>query len=190
MTDEAEAFRESLEEELPSLSAPERRASFLGLLQHHLPDGEDAILVGGGLVELLTEGTYVTGDVDLVADPNRVGPLLEGAGFERRGRHFLHEELGLAVEIVAPHLDPERRTERIRWREHTLVVLSIEDLIVDRLCAAEFWESTTDHEQARIVYGAHRERVDEERLRARADEEGVGHLVEGLEADDPDAGSG
>lgn len=180
MTDDAQAFRQALEQRLPGSSAPERRAEFLGLLQRHLPGDEDAILVGGGLVELLTEGTYVTGDLDLVADADTVGPLLEDAGFERSGRHFLHEELGLAVEIVASRLDLERRTERIRWREYTLTVLSLEDLIVDRLCAAAFWDSETDREQAQILYGAHRERVDEDRLRARAEEEQVADLLDEL----------
>lgn len=166
-------FRQALEEELPGLSAPERRAAFLGLLQRHLPEGEEAILVGGGLVELLTDGHYVTGDLDLVGDRDAIGSLLAAAGFDASGRHLVHEDLGLTVEIVSPHLDPERRSERLRWREHTLHVLSIEDLVVDRLCAAEFWGSGTDLEQAQLVYATHASRIDEERLRSRAEDEGV-----------------
>lgn len=182
MTGEGADFRRELEDQLPDLSAPERRAAFLGLLQERLPDEVDAVLVGGGLVELLTEGTYVTGDLDVVGNPDTIGSLLEGAGFERTGRHFLDEELGLTVEIVSPALDPGRQTERIRWRGFTLVVLSLEDLIVDRLCAAKFWGSDTDREQASIVLEAHRERVDDERLRERAEEEQVLDLLEELGA--------
>lgn len=182
--DGSKSFVDALEERLTGLSAPERRAEFLGLLQAHLPEGSDAILVGGGLVEVLTEGQYVTGDLDLIGDPDAIATLLDGAGFERTGRHFVHEDLGLAVEIVARHLDSSRRSERIRWREHTLHVLSIEDLIVDRLCAAKFWESATDHEQAHLVYATHEERLDEDRLRARAEEERVDDLLDRLEADE------
>lgn len=139
------------------------------------------ILVGGALVELLTEGMYVTGDIDLVGDPSEIGSLLQEAGFEKHGRLFVEEDLGLAVEIVGRRLDPEHRSERIRWRDQTLHVLSIEDLIVDRLCAAKFWESQTDHEQAQLLYGAHHDRLDEARLRARAKEERVEDLLDGLE---------
>lgn len=175
-------FAKALERRLPGLSAPERRAEFLGLLQEHLPEGSDAILVGGALVELLTEGQYVTGDVDLIGDPDAIGGLLEDAGFERTGRHLVHEELGLTVEIVAPQLEANRRSERIRWRDHTLRVLSVEDLIIDRLCAAKFWGSARDHEQAHLIYGTHHDRLDEDRLAARADEERVRDLLDELEA--------
>lgn len=82
-------------------------------------------------------------------------------------------------------LDPAQRSERIRWREHTLVVLSVEDLIVDRLCTAKFWDSATDHEQARIVYAAHHDRLDKARLRERASEERVGDLLTDLADDRP-----
>ncbi len=182
--DAAPGFGKALQERLPGLSAPERRAEFLGLLQEHLPEGADAILVGGGLVEVLTEGQYVTGDLDLVGDPETIGPLLQAAGFERTGRHLVHEELGLVVETVARQLDPEQRAERLRWGGHTLLVLSIEDLVVDRLCAAKFWDSTTDHEQAELVYRIHRDRLDEDRLRARAEAEQVDDLLDGLAARD------
>ncbi len=186
MTDDPPSgFGEILEDELEGLSAPERRGQFLGLLQQALPEEVDAILVGGGLVEILTEGQYVTGDLDIVGDPGTIGALLKEAGFEQSGRHFIHEEIGLAVEIVSARLDPPRRTERIRWREHTLIVLSVEDLIVDRLCAAKFWDSATDHEQARIVYAAHHDRLDDARLRERASEEGVGNLLTDLADDRP-----
>lgn len=179
--EDATAFAEDVLKELEGRSAPERRAGFVGLLERHLPEGSEAILVGGALVELLTEGQYVTGDVDLIGDPTAIEPLLEQAGFEARGRLFVQEELGLAVEIVAGHLDPSRRSERIQWRGYTLNVLSIEDLIIDRLCAAKFWESVTDHEQALLVYTAHQGRLDLDRLRARAREEQVEDLLERLE---------
>lgn len=179
--DGAEAFRAALDEALAGLSAPERRATFVGLLEDHLPEDTEVVLVGGALVELLTEGMYVTGDIDLVGDPQAVGRLLEATGFAREGRLFVEEDLGLAVEIVGRRLDPERRSERIRYRGRTLHVLSIEDLIVDRLCAAKFWESQTDHEQAQLLYGTHHDRLDMERLRARAKEERVEDLLDGLE---------
>lgn len=180
--DDGEALRDALAERLEGLSAPERRAEFLGLLQDHLPEGTDAILVGGALVELLTEGQYVTGDVDLIGPRAQIESLLVDAGFERSGRLLVDEALGLAVEVVSSSLDPSCRSERIRWRDHTLHVLSIEDLIVDRLCGAKFWESSTDQEQAMLLYNAHWDRLEMERLWERAAEEDVDDLVEDLEA--------
>lgn len=179
-------FRKQLEEQLEGRAAPERRARFLGLLNRYLPDDRPAVLVGGGLVEILTQGQYVTGDLDIVADSERVGSLLEAAGFQRRGRHFVEEELGLTVEIVAPHLDPSQESERLRRGEYTLTILSLEDLIVDRLAAATFWETSTDLEQAQIVYGAHRDRIDDDRLQQRAEEEQVEDLLTELRTAEPD----
>lgn len=177
-------FREALEDRLEGLSAPRRRAVFLGTLAEHLPEGTQAVLVGGGLVELLTEGQYVTGDLDLVGDREAIGALLDEAGFEREGRHFVHEEHGLAVELVAGQLDPSQASERLRWEGYTLTVLSLEDLVVDRLCAATFWDSATDHEQARIVYAVHVDRLDRDRLRARAEEEQVLDLLDEIASAD------
>lgn len=132
-------------------------------------------------MELLTESQDVPGDVDLGADSETIAALLEGAGSERTGRHFIHEAFGLTVEGVAEHLDPSQRSERIRWNEHTLHVASIEDLIVDRPRAAEGRGSDTDDEQALLVHRTHEDRIDEDRLRKRAEEEQGVDLLDGLE---------
>ncbi len=180
MTDNTPGFREELEETLSGLSAPERRATFLGLIGRRFPDEEQPILVGGALVELLTEGQYVTGDLDLIENASDLKALLEQAGFEKTGRHYVHDELGLTVETVGTALDPERRSERIEWKGYTVRILSIEDLIVDRLCAAKFRDSTTDHEQADLVYTTHHDRLNLDRLEARAQEEQVHDLLHTL----------
>ncbi len=182
MTDDTTTLQEDLEEKLDGLSAPERRATFLGLIGRHLPENQP-ILVGGALVELLTEGQYVTGDLDLIDNASNIKAILEQAGFEKTGRHHVHDELGLTIETVGTTLDPSRRSERIEWKGYTIRILSIEDLIVDRLCAAKFWESTTDHEQAHLVYTTHHDRLDHDRLDARAREEHVHDLLQTLKED-------
>lgn len=185
MTDDpgsAPAFSAELRDRLEGRSAPERRGLFLGILQKHLGPDVDAVVVGGALVEMLTEGAYTTGDVDLVGERSAIGDLLEAAGFDREGRHLVEPDLGLVVEVPGRYLDPTQRTERLRFEDYTVVALSLEDLLVDRLCAKAFWRSDTDWEQARLVCEAHRDRIDWERLRERAREERVEDLLDDLQA--------
>lgn len=181
MTDRVEAFAADLAARVGDAGPSERKALLVGILNAHLPDGRPAILVGGGLVEILTVGAYTTGDVDLVGDRDAIAELLEGAGFEREGRHLVHPGQGLAVEIVAPRLDEDQTATRIAYGDHEIPCITIEDLLVDRLNAAKHWGSETDWEQAIILWEAHRDRIDRDRLLEKARYNDVDDLVDELE---------
>jgi len=90
---------------------PGRTAALVAWLQI-LFEGEDAtpVLVGGAAVELYTLGTYTTGDVVLVGPVTpSVVQLLKEPGFERHGRHWLHEPAQIFVELPGSVFDPEKR---------------------------------------------------------------------------------
>jgi len=135
------------------------------------------ILVGGGAVELYTAGAFVTGDIDLIGDIQRIGDTLEEMGFVRDGKHFVKGKV--FIEVVAP--DTSMRSDEIALKGKELDgivrVVSIEDLIVDRLCACKWWRSATDCEQARYLIGVYLDRCDRKYLGERARKEEVHDML-------------
>lgn len=186
--DETEDFEALLDETLADRPLVDRKPIFVALLNEHLPDGDGVVLLGGALVEILSSGAYTTGDLDLVGDGGRVRELLEEAGFESEGRHHVHPDLGLTVEIVGSHLEQDQTRTVIEYKGYKVPTVTIEDVIVDRLNAAKHWDSQTDWEQAIIVYKAHGDRLDPDRLQEKAAHNDVEDLLEELEGSWEDAG--
>lgn len=149
---------------LKERSIADRRILLVGLLNERLPDRQRAVLVGGALVEFLTVGAYVSGDLDLVGDRAKIGKLLQSAGFVPDGRHFSSEALGLLVEVPSSSLRKTETVVEFEFEGMRIPSVSIEDAIVDRLLAAERWKSPTDWEQAILLYATLRDRIDEREL--------------------------
>jgi hypothetical protein len=142
------------------------------------------VLVGGGAVELYTAGAFVTGDIDLIGDIKRVADALEEMGFVREGRHFVKGKI--FIEVVAPTTGA--RTDEIKIQEKDIEgmvrVISIEDLIIDRLCACKWWRSQTDCEQARYLIGVYLDRCDRRYLAERARKEEVDDMLKEITGED------
>lgn len=161
------AFARELTRALAGSPPTERKFVLVGVVNKHLRRGR-AVLVGGGAVELYTAGAYVTGDVDLVGDRDEIVSLLEAAGFERQDRLFINETLELAIDVAGTSLRPTETVVYQEIRGYRVPVVAIEDAIVDRLLAAEYWKSDTDWEQAKLLLGAHYDTVDRRTLEDRA----------------------
>ncbi len=128
------------------------------------------ILVGGAAVELYTGGAYTTGDLDFVGRvPPEVARQLEECGFRREGRHWVHDEAKLFIEFPGSALEPDSRVARLEVDGTSVLTLSPEDLILDRLAAWEFWNSTTDGASAFLIWKAQDSRIDRERLKRLVD---------------------
>ncbi|MDE2569623.1 MAG: hypothetical protein KGM93_11970 [Sphingomonadales bacterium] len=103
------------------------------------------ILVGGGAVELYTQGAVNTGDFDLVSSQQTVlESVMVKHGFERPSgsgkatRGWIHPRLKLGFEVVGSRLlDGYADTSFIQVIEvaahGTVAVISVEDLIADRM---------------------------------------------------------
>ena len=107
--------------------------------------GEDPVLVGGAAVEFYTEGGYATKDIDMVAVGG--GPLwdvMKELGFEKRGKDFINKVLEIYIEFPSEALSAAERSDVLDVNGLSLKIISIEDLIVDRLCAYKFWKSSAD----------------------------------------------
>tara|TARA_B000000441_G_scaffold18047_1_gene10642 strand:+ start:435 stop:989 length:555 start_codon:yes stop_codon:yes gene_type:complete len=103
------------------------------------------VLVGGGAVELYTQGMVNTGDFDLVATQQEVLEAImaqhgfvrpKGAGISLRG--WIHPDLKLGFEVVGSRLlDGLADYDHLQIVEISdngaVAVISIEDLIADRM---------------------------------------------------------
>jgi len=153
-----------------------RRLRFIGLLTRELQDQDiRPIVVGGAAVEYYSAGGYATGDVDLVSPGGRkIDRILRSWGFEKEGRHWFSEDLGMALEIPAQELagDYDRLTV-VDLEGLQVYLVGIEDLIIDRLCALVHWKSADDGNWARELAVLHRDQIDWKYLFGRAKEEKV-----------------
>lgn len=133
---------------------------------------DGAVLVGGTAVELHT-GAYRPTDIDLVGylKPDS-DAILGELGFEREGRHWLFtfaDGETLAIEVPGDHLD-EYALEApllIDLAPGRLAVISLNDLMMDRLLQATGGEPVTMDEAVRLATAGY-ERIDWENLSARA----------------------
>ena len=135
-------------DDLPNIEDPvKKRAVFIALLSEEIVKrgGEAPIVVGGEALEIYTQGAYTTGDIDLKAPFKTTEDVLSEWNFIKRGRTWFNEPLDLYVDLLGETLDEgkdaEKRTERVEIEEGAVIrVLSIEDLIIDRLNAFKWWD--------------------------------------------------
>ncbi|MFQ5816024.1 MAG: hypothetical protein ACE5G7_05955 [Candidatus Hydrothermarchaeaceae archaeon] len=134
-----------------------------------LPLRDRPIIVGGSAVEFYTRGRFETRDFDIIGDYKKLDKYLILKGFERKGRHYYKH--GILIEIVAPFTS--ERVKTIVIGKRNMRIISLEDLIVDRLSACVHWGSVRDCEQAEFLFGFYKKNLDRKYLRERAKEEGV-----------------
>lgn len=163
-----------LEEALALEDGPGRTAAIVSWIQSlYEQEDQTPILVGGAAVELYTRGAYTTGDIDLVGhvDPT-VARALQNAGFERHGRHWIHESAQELVEFPGSSLEPEEVAHWVLLSGYTIRIISTEDLLVDRLGAWEYWRSSVDGANAFLLWRAQEARTDRLRLEERVTQAG------------------
>lgn len=138
--------------------------------------GNKPILVGGSAVEFYTQGAYKSLDLDVIAKKKVLEPMLKEMGFKKSGRHWYTEDV--SIEIVSSHT--KERTKVMKIGGHEIRIISVEDLIVDRLNACKHWDSRLDCEQATYLLAGYWDVVDKGYLRERAKEERVLKLLNTL----------
>ncbi len=135
-------------------------------------DDPKPILVGGAAVELYTGGAYTTGDLDFVGSvPATVAKALAEAGFERRGRHWIHDPGQIFLEFPASGLDWGEEAITLEVEGERIVVVEPEALVADRLAAWQVWESPQDGVNAWLI--ARGRSLDFQRIEALAGARGV-----------------
>ena len=156
---------------LAMADGPEKTAALAAWVQGLYLGSLPPVLVGGAAVELYTRGAYVTGDLDFAGDvPPAVNRALRKAGFRKKGRHYVHEGGQVFLEFPGRTLGPGELPARINVGKHTVVLVSPEDALVDRLAAWTFWKSALDGVNAFLLFEAQRALLDPRRLARRARE--------------------
>ncbi len=143
--------------------------SILARISEKLPDNKRPILVGGSAVEFYTRGTCKSIDIDLLADRDSLIRVLEEMGFSKSGRHWFYTK-DIGIEIVG-YSAKGMRVNEILHEGKPIKVLSVEDLIVDRLNACKHWKSQYDCEQAQILAEVYSDKLDRGYLIKRMNEE-------------------
>ncbi len=145
----------------------EEKFEFLAEISSLFPDNKKPILVGGSAVELYTRGMAKSIDLDLIADRTVIAPLLLKQGFKQEGRHFYKGR----IDIEIPSDIFKERSVIVKYRGKKIRIVSVEDLIIDRLCACTFWDSVYDCEQAQMLIRAYKNKLDKQYLNERARQE-------------------
>ena len=121
-------------------------------------------------VELYTGGAYRTGDLDFVGVVTAaVAQRMDAAGFERLGRHWIHERYRLFIEFPDDDLARGDTVATIRVGDTSVVLIGLEELIVDRLAAWQFWRSEIDGYSAWLLWSSGDHRPNLGRLRVLAE---------------------
>ncbi|VVB84789.1 Uncharacterised protein [uncultured archaeon] len=151
-----------------------RKYDFLADLCSHFPDDKKPVLVGGSAVELYTRGRAMSLDLDLIGDISLIAPILESQNFKRTGRHF--HKGSIYIEVPSGTLQGERSVV-LEYNGKKIRVISVEDLIIDRLCGCKFWKSEYDCEHARMLFASYKTKLDMGYLNDRAKKEEVSDLL-------------
>ena len=164
-----------------------RRATFIAILSKEIVrrGGKSPIVVGGEAVELYTQGSYTTGDIDIKSPREMTTSLLKEWEFIKRGRTWFNKELDLYVDWLGASLDEgreaENRVNTIRVEKDLEInIISIEDLVVDRLNAAKWWGDVDSLMWARVLIAIKRRAtgaIDLPYLEKRAKKEDIADIL-------------
>jgi hypothetical protein len=177
-------------EMLLSIEDPvKRKVLFIALLSREIVrrGGKTPIIVGGQAVEIYTQGSYTTGDIDIKAPREITEAILKEWGFVKVGRPWINKELDVYVDWLGSSLEEgeeaERRTAIIKVTDQLDIrVLSIEDLVIDRLGAFKWWGDTDSLMWARILIGVKKsiDSLDEVYIIERAKKADLLDILEGI----------
>ena len=129
------------------------------------------ILIGGCALSYYSREVYFTADIDLAySDRESLNEVLLSLGFQREGRYWFNEELGIAVEAPADILiDEEAPLEIVEFEEGlNCRILGVEDLIIDRMNACKHWKSESDCEMVELLIARYWQDLDWDYLENKA----------------------
>jgi len=165
-----------------------RRVFFIGLLHREIikNGGRPPIVVGGEALEIYTQGGYTTGDIDIKSPKDLTEKILTTWGFIRRGRVWFNSDLDIYIDWLGEGLDEgpeaEERVNTISIGDGLEVkVISIEDLIIDRLNALKWWNDQDSIMWVRVLLEVKKrlgEEIDIKYLQKRAESEGIKEIVQ------------
>lgn len=142
------------------------------------------VVVGGSAVWIYSDGDHLTKDIDLVVEDRQVvkDVLLE-LGFKQSEsiRHWYHDDRDIVIEIPDDTLAGDMdKVTIVPVKGIDVYIIGVEDLLIDRLCAAKHWGSDRDEYQSIFLLSFYEDEMDWAYLKKRATEEQVSDLLENL----------
>jgi hypothetical protein len=131
----------------------------------HLADnGFDAVLVGGAVVSIYTDGAYQSGDLDFIIQnlsKEKLPFVMNKIGFIKTGKNYIHPDCNhLFVEFPSGPLgigeDYNIKEVEEDYQGTKIKILSPTDCIKDRLASYIYWDAKECLDQAILVALAHK----------------------------------
>lgn len=141
----------------------------------------DFIIVGGAAVQFYTQATYTTKDLDVIlrGDTTDIIERIMGrVGFKRTTtyRHFEHPLFRFVVEFPPSPIEVGNRciteVNTIQTNFGVVKIISVEDIIMDRIIAGVEWKSERSLSQAKLLWKKNKDIIDKKYLKKFAKEEG------------------
>jgi len=124
--------------------------------------------------------------VDIACDnKDTLQDIFNALQFKQVGRHYFSDELNLAIEIPTSTI-AQAQQERLKIIEiegYKVLILGIEDIIIDRLCAFTHWQSLEDGRLAKEMLFLHFDKIDWQYLAAIAKTEHVDSNLQNLKTE-------
>ncbi len=133
------------------------------------------VIIGGAAVEFYTRDWYATGDIDLALDrkyESKFKEIMEMFDFKKEGRMWIREDLNLYIEIPGDLKDISKdKLSVVETKMGKAYLIGLEDILFDRIQAAEHWKSKSDREQAVRMGTAFYDEIDWEYVREKCEKE-------------------
>ena len=126
---------------------------------HLTEHGFDAVLVGGAVVSIYTNGAYESGDLDFIIQnimKDKLPEVMKKIRFIKKGRHYVHPDCKhLFVEFPSGPLgigeDTNIKPVTVEEKGREFKILSPTDCIKDRLAGYIYFKSPEGLDQALLV---------------------------------------
>jgi hypothetical protein len=161
--------RRKVERAVASARSKAERIAFIGALLSRAT-GNEAVVVGGSAVEVLTSGKTSSRDIDIVTPREEAVRVVLSWGFKPSGRIFRREDWGVDIDLVGGRMTGNRRLVRRIETPYGLVrIAGPEDLIAKRLTELKHWPTSPEWRrdlirQVRILLAEYGSQLDEEYL--------------------------
>jgi hypothetical protein len=132
--------------------------------KHLANNGFDAVLVGGAVVSIYTDGAYESGDLDFIIQnlsKEKLPDVMKEIGFIKKGKNYIHSECKhLFVEFPSGPLgigeDYNIKEDEQEFEGTIIKILSPTDCIKDRLASYIHWNAEECLDQAVLVGKTHK----------------------------------
>jgi hypothetical protein len=138
------------------------------------------VLVGGAAVAVYSRNLYTTRDMDLILFSYvDVNPYMEKLNFQKIGKDYYNKELDVLIEFPSGKpTDSEDKVLKLRLSEDSFIyVISVEDLILDRVHSYNTTNDNGSKEWALRLIGAFYETIDWNYIHKTAHSRGIGTVL-------------